>query len=65
MVYTNCFTICVILVNKQTNNSLSINGKCNKEFLFKTFMNIFDITKKCYKLACIDKMKTCAIVIFR
>jgi hypothetical protein len=31
----------------------------------KTFMNIFDITKKCYKLECIGNMKTCAIVPFQ
>jgi hypothetical protein len=24
----------------------------------KTFMNVFDITKKCYKLACVDGVKT-------
>jgi hypothetical protein len=28
----------------------------------KTFMNFFDITKKCYKLACMDSVKTWAIV---
>jgi hypothetical protein len=28
---------------------------------YKTFMNIFDITKKCYKLSYTDNMKTCAI----
>jgi hypothetical protein len=65
IVYTNCFTICIVtVINKQTNTSLSINEKCNKEFFCKTFINVFDITKKCYKLACIDNVKTCAISIF-
>jgi hypothetical protein len=32
---------------------------------YKTLMNTFDITKKCYKLECIDNMKTCAIVPFQ
>ena len=44
--------------NIQTNNSLSINEKCNMDIIFLNFMNAFDIPKKCYKLACIDNMKT-------
>jgi hypothetical protein len=30
-----------------------------------TFMNFFDITKKYYKLACMNYVKTCAIVPFQ
>jgi hypothetical protein len=70
MVYTNCFTICVeIVINKQTNkwinNSLSITEKCRIKNKNKTFINAFDITKKCYKLACMDGVKTWAIVPFQ
>ena len=28
-------------------------------------MNVFDITKKCNKLACMDNVKTCAIIPFQ
>jgi hypothetical protein len=62
MIYTNCFTICILLainkqINKQINNSLSITKKCNMWNKNKTLMNVFDITKKCYKLACMDGIK--------
>jgi MinD superfamily P-loop ATPase len=34
IVHTNCFTIHVIIViNKQTNNSLSINEMCNMDLI--------------------------------
>jgi hypothetical protein len=62
MIYTNRFTLCVLIIinkqiNKQTAHCLllkSVTWK-NKN---KTFMNVFDTTKKCYKLACMDGVKT-------
>jgi hypothetical protein len=52
--------------NKQTNNQLtSINEKFHMKIFCKTFMNVFHIIKKCYKLACIDYVKTCAIAPFQ
>jgi hypothetical protein len=55
MIYTNYFTICVLIVinkkiNKQINSSLSSTKKC--------FMNVFYATNKCYKLAWMDGIKT-------
>jgi hypothetical protein len=63
MIYTNCFTICVLIVinkqiNKQINNSLSKLKSITWDNKNKTFMNVFDTTKKCYKLAYIDGIKT-------
>jgi hypothetical protein len=61
MIYTNCFTICVLKKqwNKQIKNSLSNTKKCNmQKTKNKTFMNVFDTTKKYYKLACMDGVKT-------
>jgi hypothetical protein len=60
MIYTKKITICILIVinmkiNKQINSSLSITKKCNKN---KTFTNVFGTTKKCYKLACMDGIKT-------
>ena len=64
MVYANCFIICVvIIINKQTKSSLSINVNYNMEFSFRIFMNVFDITKKCCNLE--DNVKTYAIVPFQ
>jgi hypothetical protein len=42
------FTTCIIIIIKQTNNSLSINEKRNMEKNL-TFINVFGIIKKCYK----------------
>jgi hypothetical protein len=46
--------------NKQTNHFLLIKNVTWDFFL--TFINVFDFTKTCYRLACTDNMKTCAIV---
>jgi hypothetical protein len=35
------------------------------EFKINKFMNVFYNTKKCYKLACMDNVKICAIVPFQ
>jgi hypothetical protein len=56
-----CFNSINKKINKQIENLTwknltfkSVTWK-NKN---KTFMNVFDITKKCYKLACMDDIKT-------
>jgi hypothetical protein len=41
-----------MVINQQSKNSLSINKKYYMDFIFLSFMNIFYITKKYYKLAC-------------
>jgi hypothetical protein len=63
MVYRNCFTICVLIViNKQTNKKIKIHYLLLKfvtwENKNKTFMNVCDLTRNCYKLACMDGVKT-------
>jgi hypothetical protein len=64
MVYTNCFIICVLIIiikfkkkKKKTIHCLLLKSVTwiNKN---NFFMNAFDITKKCYKLACMDGVKT-------
>jgi hypothetical protein len=56
----------MIVINKQTNKQFySINENRNIEFIFKTFMKVFDITNKCYKLAYTYNMKIYAIVPFQ
>jgi hypothetical protein len=50
-----CFNSINKKINKQIKNLLFVTKKCNMEN--KTFMNVFDITKKCYKLACMDGIK--------
>ena len=67
MVYTNCFIICVVIViiNKQINKE-TIHCLLLKSVILKNqnkaSINVFDITKKCNKLACMDGLKTWAIV---
>jgi hypothetical protein len=65
MIYTNYFTICVLVViNKQINKQINIIyyylllKSITWENKNKTFINVFDTTKKCYKLACMDGVKT-------
>jgi hypothetical protein len=62
MVHNLFFIICVIIVinkqeSKQTINFILLKSETWKKKL-KKFMNAFDITKKYYKLACMDGIKT-------
>jgi hypothetical protein len=53
-----CFNSINKKINKQIKKLLFVTEKYNMENKNKTFMNVFDITKKCYKLACMDGIKT-------
>jgi hypothetical protein len=63
MIYTNCFTIFILIViNNQTNKQWTIHYLLMKSVTWenknKNFMDVFDITKKYYKLSCMDNVKT-------
>jgi hypothetical protein len=58
VLYNMCFNSINKKINKQIKNLLFVTESITWKNKNKAFMNVFDITKKCYKLARMDGIKT-------